>query len=74
MATSEVAQCLAATLSPEANTRIAAELKLSELFTRPGAYPTISSFQISLIILFTAFCSRLQKLRYLFLNLFGPRC
>jgi hypothetical protein len=38
MATSEVAQCLAATLSPEANTRIAAELKLSELFTRPGAY------------------------------------
>lgn len=37
MATSEVAQCLRATLSPDTNTRVAAELSLSELFTRSGA-------------------------------------
>ncbi|KAF8167572.1 armadillo-type protein [Crassisporium funariophilum] len=37
MATSEVAQYLTATLSPDTNTRIAAELGLAEYFTRPDA-------------------------------------
>ncbi|EMD32596.1 hypothetical protein CERSUDRAFT_161550 [Gelatoporia subvermispora B] len=35
MASSEIAQCLSATLSSDNNTRIAAELKLSELFKSP---------------------------------------
>ena len=34
----EIAQYLAATLSPDTNTRIAAELKLSELSTLPGPF------------------------------------
>ena len=38
MATSEVAQCLTATLSPDPNTRISAELKLAEYFTQTGAF------------------------------------
>lgn len=37
MAAPEVLQCLMATLSPEKNARITAELKLNQLFTRPGA-------------------------------------
>lgn len=43
MATSEIAQCLSGTLSPDTNTRIAAELSLAELFTRPG----MQNFDIS---------------------------
>ncbi|OCH92992.1 ARM repeat-containing protein [Obba rivulosa] len=35
MASSEIAQCLSATLSPDNNTRITAELKLNELFKSP---------------------------------------
>ncbi|KAH9486456.1 Importin-9 [Psilocybe cubensis] len=38
MATSEIAQTLSGTLSPDTNTRIAAELSLAELFTRSGAH------------------------------------
>lgn len=37
MASSEIVQCLTAALSPETSTRVTAELKLSTLFTRPGA-------------------------------------
>lgn len=45
MATSEIAQCLTATLSPDPNTRISAELKLAEYFTQTGAFNcVISSF------------------------------
>lgn len=36
MASSEIAQCLSATLSPDTNTRIAAELKLGGLLNAPG--------------------------------------
>ena len=57
MATSEVVQCLVATLSPETSTRIAAELKLSELFTRPGMYLEALSCQISSLIFFAVFLS-----------------
>lgn len=39
----EVAQCLAATLSPNTNNRIAAELRLSKLSEIPGAYATLST-------------------------------
>ena len=38
MATSEIAQCLTATLNPDPNTRISAELKLAEYFTETGAF------------------------------------
>ena len=38
MATSEIAHCLTATLSPDPNTRISAELKLAEYFTQTGAF------------------------------------
>ncbi|CAA7265862.1 unnamed protein product [Cyclocybe aegerita] len=37
MTTAKIAECLTATLNPDTNTRIAAELKLGEWFTRPGA-------------------------------------
>ncbi|KAI0354778.1 ARM repeat-containing protein [Trametes cingulata] len=37
MASSEIAQCLSATLSPDTNTRISAELKLSSLLNTPEA-------------------------------------
>jgi len=37
MAASDIAQCLAATLSSDTSTRISAELALSEILTRPGA-------------------------------------
>lgn len=50
MSTAEVAECLTATLSPDPNVRINAELKLSGWFTRPGAYSlhlasTMSDFE-----------------------------
>jgi len=51
MTASEVLQCLTATLSPEKNTRITAELKLNQLFTRPGAYLFIISFLIPIDVL-----------------------
>jgi hypothetical protein len=38
MTTSDIAQCLTATLSPDPNTRISAELKLAEYFTETGAF------------------------------------
>ncbi|KAI0756104.1 ARM repeat-containing protein [Daedaleopsis nitida] len=38
MASSEIAQCLSATLSADPNTRISAELQLSKLLTTPGSY------------------------------------
>lgn len=38
MTTSDIAQCLSATLSPDPNTRISAELKLAEYFTETGAF------------------------------------
>ncbi|KAI0721417.1 ARM repeat-containing protein [Cerioporus squamosus] len=38
MASSEIAQCLSATLSPDTNTRISAELKLGQLLNAPGSY------------------------------------
>lgn len=38
MTTSEIAQCLTATLSPDPNMRISAELKLAESFARTGAF------------------------------------
>lgn len=37
MASSEIAQCLTATLSSDTNTRISAELKLSEILRAPGS-------------------------------------
>ncbi|PPQ86958.1 hypothetical protein CVT25_009780 [Psilocybe cyanescens] len=43
MATSEIAQCLSGTLSPDTNTRIAAELNLAELFTRSAPSVEIKS-------------------------------
>jgi len=36
MSVADVAQVLAATLSPDTNTRVSAELKLAEYFTYPG--------------------------------------
>ncbi|KAF8963883.1 armadillo-type protein [Flammula alnicola] len=47
MATSEIAQCLTATLSPDTNTRIAAELSLAELFTRPDVGISLSHLILS---------------------------
>ncbi|KAF7303143.1 ARM repeat-containing protein [Mycena kentingensis (nom. inval.)] len=41
--TTELAQCLAATLNPDTNTRIAAELRLSDLLALPGAFPILFS-------------------------------
>ncbi|KAG6896763.1 hypothetical protein C0992_006277, partial [Termitomyces sp. T32_za158] len=46
---SQITECLAATLSPDPNTRVSAELRLSELFASPG-----SSFEVP----YTAFSSR----------------
>ena len=47
MATSEIAQCLTATLSPDPNTRISAELKLAEYFTQTGAFNCVISAFLS---------------------------
>ncbi|KAI0082121.1 ARM repeat-containing protein [Panus rudis PR-1116 ss-1] len=44
---SEIAQCLSATLSPDPNTRISAELKLSELLTQPQSALTLSQLVIA---------------------------
>ncbi|RDX47886.1 ARM repeat-containing protein [Lentinus brumalis] len=38
MASSEIAQCLSATLSSDTNTRISAELKLGQLLNAPGSF------------------------------------
>jgi hypothetical protein len=35
---SQITECLAATLSPDTNTRISAELRLAELFASPGSF------------------------------------
>ena len=43
MATSDIAQCLTATLSPDPNARISAELKLAEYFTDTGAFNCVFS-------------------------------
>ncbi|RPD64798.1 ARM repeat-containing protein [Lentinus tigrinus ALCF2SS1-6] len=47
MASSEIAQCLAATLSPDTNTRIAAELKLGQLLNAPEAGLTLSQLVLT---------------------------
>ena len=47
MTTSEIAQCLTATLSPDPNTRISAELKLAEYFTQTGAFNCVISAFLS---------------------------
>jgi hypothetical protein len=47
MATSEIAQYLTATLSPDPNTRISAELKLAEYFTQTGAFNCVISTFLS---------------------------
>jgi hypothetical protein len=38
-----LAQCLIDTLNPDANTRVAAELRLSELFLDPGGSSPVGS-------------------------------
>ena len=47
MATSDIAQCLTATLSPDPNTRISAELELADYFTEPGAFDCVISTFLS---------------------------
>ncbi|KAF8079173.1 armadillo-type protein [Lyophyllum atratum] len=48
---SQIAECLAATLSPDQNTRITAELKLAEFFTSPGSFPCTTGLALSQLIL-----------------------
>ncbi|KAI0325407.1 ARM repeat-containing protein [Cubamyces sp. BRFM 1775] len=47
MASSEIAQCLSATLSPDTNTRIAAELKLGGLLNAPEAGLALSQLVLA---------------------------
>jgi len=62
MSTSEVVECLAATLNPDTNTRIAAELKLSEWFTRQGAWQLFPSV-VQVVLM--DFASHSQMWQYL---------
>lgn len=65
-ASSEVAQCLASTLSPDTTTRISAELKLAEYLVFPGSFMA-ESFRFSNLMWDT---SRSQKLAWLYRSSF----
>lgn len=43
----QIAECLAATLNSDTNTRVTAELKLAEYFASPGQFKSIGTLSVA---------------------------